>query len=118
MFCGDVLTGVFDWDVAGPGRPLDDLAFLAWHDVPLATPAPDAARRLRLIARAYGDVSAIEILRHVPTRIERSRRMITGGARAGDPGMQRLVATGVLQRIDRGIASLRSMLPELEQALR
>jgi mutator protein MutT len=118
VFCGEVLTGVFDWDVAGPGLPLDDLAFLAWHDVPLATPAPDAARRLRLIARAYGDVSAIEILRHVPTRIERSRRMITSGARAGDPGMQRLVATGVLQRIDRGLAALRSMLPELEQALR
>jgi mutator protein MutT len=118
VFCGEVLTGVFDWDVAGPGLPLDDLAFLAWHDVPLATPAPDAARRLRLIARAYGHVSAIDVVRHVPIRIERSRRMITGGARAGDAGMRRLVATGVLQRIDRGLASLRSMLPELERALR
>lgn len=34
-FDGDDLTGVFDWDLAGPTTPLMELAFVAWNCVPL-----------------------------------------------------------------------------------
>ena len=46
-FEGDRLTGVFDWDLAGPSTPLLELAHLAWHGIPLFRPVP-AADRLRL----------------------------------------------------------------------
>lgn len=118
VFGGDHVTGVIDWDVAGPGVPLDDLAFLAWNDAPLVRWSDDAARRLRLMAEAYGDVDAAQILRHVPARIERSRRIITAGAEADHPGMRRLVGTGVLDKIERGLGELRARMPQLEDELR
>ncbi len=117
-FTGPRLTGVFDWDVAGPGVPLDDLAFCAWNNVPLLPVADDAARRLVVLAEAYGDVKASDILAHVRPRIEGSRQRIAAGAEAGDPGMQRLVRTGVLDKIDRGLADLARELPRIEAALR
>ena len=61
------VVGLLDWDQAGPGRDLEDLAYAAWVWVPLE--APDAVpqhwrvrdasleaqqRRLRLLADAYG----------------------------------------------------------------
>ena len=116
VFTGADVTGVIDWDVAGPGVPLDDLAFLAWNDVPLVRVGDDAARRLRLMADAYGDLDARQILRHVPVRIERSRRVITAGAET-DAGMRRLVSTGVLDTIEQGLAGLAAQMPRLEAEL-
>jgi 8-oxo-dGTP diphosphatase len=116
-FSGPRLTGVFDWDVAGPGVPLDDLAFAAWNDVPLLDLPGDAARRLRLMAEAYGGVEARDILANVRPRIEGSRSRIAAGAEAGDPGMQRLLRTGVLQKIDDGLAALDREMPRLAAEL-
>jgi 8-oxo-dGTP diphosphatase len=117
-FTGQRLTGVFDWDVAGPGVPLDDLAFAAWNNVPMVPMAEDPARRLQVMARAYGDVDARQIVEHVRPRIEGSRRRIADGAAAGDPGMRRLVGTGVLDKIDRGLADFARAAPAMERALR
>jgi 8-oxo-dGTP diphosphatase len=117
-FTGQRLTGVFDWDVAGPGVPLDDLAFAAWNNVPLVPMAENPAHRLRVMAQAYGDVDARDILRHVRPRIEGSRRRISQGAAGGDAGMRRLVGTGVLDKIDRGLAALEDAVPAIERALR
>ncbi|TCC33945.1 phosphotransferase [Kribbella speibonae] len=52
----DGFSGVIDWDLAGPGVPLDDIAFTAWNTAPLAIPADpaDQAARIRLMAEAYG----------------------------------------------------------------
>ena len=116
-FSGPRLTGVFDWDVAGPGVPLDDLAFAAWNDVPLLDMPTDAARRLRLMAEAYGGVEARDILAQVRPRIEGSRRRIVAGAESGDPGMQRLLRTGVLEKIDSGLAALEREMPRLTAEL-
>jgi 8-oxo-dGTP diphosphatase len=116
-FTGERLSGVFDWDVAGPGVALDDLAFSAWNDVPLVQMPDDAARRLRLMAQAYGDVDAGDILAHVRPRIEGSRRRITAGAEAGDAGMQRLIRSGVLDKIDNGLAALDRAAPGIAAAL-
>ena len=57
-------VGLIDWDNAQPRRPIDDLAAIAWHFVPLGPdavlvasgfePPFDTARRLRLLCDAYG----------------------------------------------------------------
>ncbi|MDM7855685.1 phosphotransferase enzyme family protein [Cellulomonas alba] len=105
-FDGDTLAGVFDWDTAGPGVPLDDLAMLAWNS-PLLRLGEDpatAARGLRVIADAYRSganegaasdpPSAAVILDHVTTRVTMATDRIEAGQRAGDPGMLRLGERG------------------------
>jgi hypothetical protein len=91
---GGSLAGVFDWDCAGPSAPTLELAFLAWSAVPLWEPAADpahAAARLRVIAGGYGAYDPRDVLLAVPYRIEHMVTSIVAGARAGDPGMVRLM---------------------------
>jgi hypothetical protein len=91
-FDGDELAGVFDWDVAGPGIPLDDVAILAWNS-PLFRLGEDpvaAAHGLRVIADGYGDLDPAAILEHVFGRMSDSCDRIAAGQRNGDPGMLRL----------------------------
>jgi hypothetical protein len=57
-------VAIIDWDFAGPGDPLDDVAFFAFTSVPMRDDAycaacgfeevPDRAHRLRLICETYG----------------------------------------------------------------
>jgi 8-oxo-dGTP diphosphatase len=92
-FDGDRLTGVFDWDVAGPAYPIDDLAFFAWNSVPLCRPAGSPewmARRLQLMAASYGKFNGRAILDHVEARISAAADTIAAGQAAGDPGMLNL----------------------------
>ena len=30
----EVITGLVEWDLAGPGRLIEDFAYMAWHFVP------------------------------------------------------------------------------------
>ena len=57
LFDGDRLTGVIDWDVAGPGVPLDDLAILAWSGLPLYPERPDSQvlERLEVLVAGYAE---------------------------------------------------------------
>lgn len=94
----DEVIGVVDWDVAGPGTPLDDLAHLAWSGVPLYD-EPDvtsAARRLGVLTDAYGEpgLTALRIAEHVVVRVEAGCARIAAGQRAGDAGMLNLAAVG------------------------
>ncbi len=118
-FEGDALAGVFDWDLAGPTTPLAELAFLAWNGVPLVRPLPhhEAARRLELIAAAYGGPPAKDVLRAVPARIEVMLAGIPAAAAAGDAGMQNLMAVGEPARSRDTLAELRGRLPRIDAAL-
>lgn len=119
-FDGDDLAGVFDWDAAGPGVPLDDLTMLAWNSplLRLGEDPADAAHGLQVIADAYAaqtravarsradppaasagrvepaSPSATDILDHVVTRVTAATDRIEAGQRAGDPGMLRLGERG------------------------
>jgi hypothetical protein len=123
-FDGDRLAGVFDWDVAGPGVPLDDLAMFAWNGplLPLAdgdlTSLDQAARGLTVMARAYGQVRATEILDHVATRMTAAADRIEAGQRAGDAGMIRLGRVGEPAATRRRLAVLGRSLPALADRLR
>lgn len=121
-FEGDDLAGVFDWDVAGPGIPLDDVAILAWNspvlDLHLGAEPAEVAHGLAVIAEAYGDLDAADLLTHVPVRMEAACARIEAGQRAGDPGMLRLGEVGEPGRTRARLAELADREDEMRAALR
>ena len=117
---GARLAGVLDWDLAGPGRPLDDVAFAAWGFVPLfddeLAPA-EGARRLALLAGSYGGLDVRDVLAAVPVRMAASVRRMRSGADRGDAGMRRLLEAGVDTTVDQRRARLLRRMPDLDRAL-
>ncbi|MFD2796752.1 phosphotransferase [Promicromonospora vindobonensis] len=86
-----------DWDIAGPGRRIEDVAHLVWQFVPLGpgTDVSRAARALVTVRDAYGPLDRSEL---VPTALWWQHRCADGidaGARAGEPAMVRLAELGV-----------------------
>jgi 8-oxo-dGTP diphosphatase len=116
---GDRVTGVVDWDMAGPGRPGEDLGFVAWNTLPLAKPIPidEAARRLRLMAEAYGGIDPTAILDAVVPRMTSAGDRIEAGQRAGDPGLLNLAKVGEPARMRRILARLADRLPLIRAQL-
>ncbi len=117
---GERVVGVFDWDMAGPGLPVDDLAFAAWNWVPLhrEMPASFSAQRLQTMATAYGDgVTATQILERVVPSIERLLVVISAGLGAGDPGMLNLAMVGEPARSARTLDLLRTRVPAIRAEL-
>lgn len=127
---GEEVVGVVDWDVAGPGVPLDDLAILAWSGVPCYdVPDPaEAARRLRLVTDAYATQAAVTggpapapdavaLARGVGPRMSAGCDRIAAGQEAGDPGMLNLGRIGEPARTRAAIAAWEAVLPDVEAAL-
>jgi hypothetical protein len=119
-FAGDELTGVFDWDLAGPSTPLFELAFIAWNCVPLWRDIGQghAAQRLSLIASAYGEFTATQILLAVPERIRLMLEWIPVAAAAGDQGMANVIAAGEPGISAAALADLLTRIPGIEARLR
>ena len=119
-FESDELVGVFDWDLAGPTTPLNELAFIAWNCVPLWSDigAENAAGRLTLIADSYGGLGALEVLMAVPNRIQRMIDGIAASAAAGDAGMVNLVVGGEPERDRAALSGLRGRIPGILSQLR
>lgn len=117
----DHVVGVLDWDMAGPGRPIEDLAFIAWNTLPLYRPIPtdDVVRRLDLMARAYGDpdVDAMAIISAVETRMDGAIAKIEDGQRRGDPGMLNLLEVDEPNRTRRRMVDLRERIPLIQAEL-
>lgn len=112
-----VLIGFIDWDCAGPGPALRELAFVAFSWVPLTAPhvaagdgfsdVADRPRRLRLLLDAYGYQGDIDALLHaVKARIVDHIEGLVRLAASGDPPFVRLVQRGVIEDLDRAIAQL------------
>jgi hypothetical protein len=118
-FDGDVLVGVFDWDLAGPSTPLLELAFIAWNCVPLwrDTGPGNAVQRLRAIAAAYGTLDARQILNAVPRRIQIMLDWIPAAAAAGDQGMVNLIRAGEPARSRASLAALIGRIPAIDRRL-
>jgi hypothetical protein len=123
------IVGLIDWDVAGPARPLDDLAFAAWQWIPLHHPSvldpgwehpPDIGRRLGLLCDVYGlEVGErLTLVEAIPGRMRASLERMSGAADAGEPAFVRVREAGYLDDIERSIAHVeRSTLPELRSEL-
>jgi hypothetical protein len=114
-FDGDAVAGVFDWDLAAPSSPLMELAYLAWHCVPLWQDIGPgrAAAGLELIAATYGSFSAQEIIDAVPRRMQVFLDWIPVAAAAGDAGMARLMTNGEPGQSQRYLDELHLRLPTI-----
>lgn len=112
-------AGMIDWDRAGPGLPIDDLAFLCWSSVPLMreTPLTDAARRLVLAANAYGGVTAAELLDGVVRRMAIIAERWRVGIENGDQGTIALRDSGLMGAHEARVAAFESRIPALRALL-
>lgn len=121
---GGELVGFVDWDFAGPGSALHDLAFTVFSWVPLHardvvaaegfTRFAERPRRLRLLLDAYGyDGHVAAVLAAVQERIREHAQQLRTLAAAGDPLFRRLVELGTLDGLDRALSQLGGDLPSL-----
>jgi hypothetical protein len=96
------VVGVFDFDTAHPGPRLWDLGYLAYRWVPLTSPHnPDGfgttdeqARRLALVAEAYGSANTANIVENAQQRLLAMVANIRQFAAAGNAAFQRHIADG------------------------
>ncbi|MFD8572681.1 phosphotransferase [Streptomyces sp. NPDC059639] len=97
-------TAFVDWDLAAPGRRIEDVAHVCWQYLDLGPDAGDtdeAARRIRLVCDAYGLDAAGrgQLLETVLWWQERCSRGIAEAAGRGDPAMVRLRGLGVVEQV-------------------
>lgn len=91
------LAVMLDWDLAGPGPRLWDIANAAYSWAPLissATAVPEISergRRLRLFCNAYGLSDRSGLIAAMRARLTYVGSFIDEQARLGDPGMRKLV---------------------------
>jgi hypothetical protein len=82
-----------DWDMAGPGERIHDVAHVCWQYVDLGPAVSDvsaAARLVRVIADAYGLENRSTLIHTIMWWQERCRRGIEAAADNGDAAMIRL----------------------------
>jgi Ser/Thr protein kinase RdoA (MazF antagonist) len=116
---GGRLTGVFDWDLAGPSTPLHELAHLAWNAVPLfrAISAREAARRLEIISAAYGGLDPHALLDAVPVRVQLAVDGIREAVARGDEQMRNLTLIGEPEWTEQALADLVPRLSSIAHEL-
>lgn len=103
------IVGLLDWDQAGPGRDLEDLAYAAWVWVPLEAPEDipghwhvrdpsldGQRRRLRLLAEAYGlsQDERSSLLPEIAYVQATAAGRVATGASHGDEGMRNIWWSG------------------------
>lgn len=102
---GGHFVAMIDWDMAGPGHPIDDLAFLAWTAIPFNRPEvldevgdDEVLRRLDLLVDTYAEWGPVTVLRGVTERMELACARIAAGQERGDVAMMNLGRAGEPQR--------------------
>lgn len=112
-------VAMIDWDLAGPGKPLDDLAFLAWTAIPLyrETPLSDVVRRLNLLVDTYAEWGPLTILNAIGDRMTTASERIEAGQARGDQGMLNLAKVGEPQRTRDRVDAFKARVPEIDAAL-
>jgi hypothetical protein len=112
-----------DWDLAGPGTRVWDVANAAYCWAPLAAGGgrhtiDEQARRLGLFVDAYGLEDRSEVLPTLRLRVQHVARFIQEQAARGDPGMKRLVWWNVpAQMLDDDVRYLDEHWATLTRAL-
>jgi hypothetical protein len=91
-----------DWDIAAPGRRIHDVAHMCWQYVDLGPGVADAAgaaRRVRLMADAYGLADRSELVDTIAWWQDRCWRGIESEARAGAPHALALQRAGAVREV-------------------
>ncbi|SCG47418.1 phosphotransferase [Micromonospora humi] len=103
---GPVPVALLDWDLAGPGRRIEDVAFAGWHWADLGGDADPAelGRRCRLLCDAYegpsgGLLPRPELVAVMLDQLDGTWRGIDAGADRDRPGMRRLRAAGAVEAV-------------------
>lgn len=110
-----------DWDLAGPGDRVHDVAHICWQYLDLGHATVDvteAARLVGVICDGYGLVDRGEVVGTVLWWQDRCRSGIEAGAAAGDPAMIRLRDHGALAAVGTAHDWVREHQLELEQRIR
>lgn len=112
-------VAMIDWDLAGPGRPIDDLAFLCWTGIPLyrEIPIEDVVRRLDLVVDTYAEWGPMTLLDAVVERMTTATERIEAGIERGDPGMVHLATRGEPGRTRDRVAGFVARLPQIKDRL-
>ena len=128
VYDGETPVGLIDFDVAGPGPRLWDVAYAAYRLVPLASDAtcrgfgfpvlPDRPRRLALFFDAYGRGDATGLLELAAHRVALLRDDILTRAAAGDPSVATHLAEDHVGSYERDLAWLAANDGILREALR
>jgi Ser/Thr protein kinase RdoA (MazF antagonist) len=117
------LEVMLDWDLAGPGTRLWDVANAAYCWVPIGAASSVfadvavRARRLGAFCDAYGLDDRSELLLAMRLRIEHVARFIDDEARAGDPGFMLLRSWQTSEKMRDDVAYLDANWKMLERAL-
>ena len=106
LFDGHRPIAMLDWDSAGPGPRVWDVALSAYTWVPLkpqglaadAVALPARAARLAAFCAAYGGVEPREVLTALVDELPFLGSVIQAEADAGDPGSMRLAGWNVPAR--------------------
>jgi hypothetical protein len=123
IYRGDRIVCFIDFDWAGPGPRLWDLAEAAYRFVPLTDPtnpdtiSTDQPRRLRRFVDHYGGDLCAGILDAVVERERWQIDYIIAGAEAGDPVQQQCLAAGHVDILATDLAHIHQYRDELDAAL-
>lgn len=108
-----------DWDLAGPGRRIEDVAHVCWTWLdlgPRVTSLPRTSRQVRHIMTAYGaDFDVHDVLQAVTWWQHRRWQGIEQRAAAGDPAMRTLISDGTAVAIRAAAAWTQEHIAELSQ---
>lgn len=117
-------VALFDFDMAGPGPRLWDIAYALYTAVPLASFAPDGAnaavvnysveehhdsargRRIAVFFDAYGLPMPVDLKDWVITRLRTLCDTLRNGAEQGDESFQRMVEESHLAHYEREVRFL------------
>src|SRR5690606_7150770 len=112
-------AAMIDWDLAGPGERIDDLAFLFWTAIPLYRdiPVEDVVRRLELVVDTYAERGPVTLLDAVVARMTTASERLAAGIERGDPGMLSLATKGEPRRTRDRVAAFEARLPAIRDAL-
>lgn len=104
---------MLDWDNAGPGSRVWDLACSAYAWVPLyprvtAVDLTSRARRLTRFCATYGEVTARETIETLIEQLGFIASFMQTEADAGDAGLSKLASWGVPSRLRSDAETLRT----------
>lgn len=91
-----------DWDIAAPGRRIHDVAHMCWQYGGLGPDVADtagAARRVQLMADAYGLADRSDLVDTIAWWQDRCWRGIEADARAGAPHALALQRAGAVREV-------------------
>ena len=127
VFVNQRLKALIDFDTAGPGPRVWDLAYTAYCFVPLVhfddstlqqlglTDPRTQARRLLLFCESYGIAKPQEVLDMVKPRLQALCTLITTSAEAGNEAFQKQIEEGHLTMYKRELLTYEWYYPRLQR---